>query len=109
MVESKLWCRVRILGPGGDEIACRVLAGSGDPDIGTVDDVARLGLLASRLGGGMVIAELSAELRALLDMTGLRAELERSGVEVERQTELGEEPVRVQKVQEERRRADLSP
>jgi len=109
MVKAKLWCRVTIVGPDGDEMARCALEGSGDPDIGAVDELARLALLASRLGGALAITDLSADLKALLDLTGLRAEVARLRVEVEGQTELGEKPIGIQESQEERRRADLAP
>ena len=109
MVKAKLWCRVTIVGPEGEEIAYCSLEGSGDPNIGAVDDVARLVFLASRLGGETVITDLSAELRALLELTGLRSELDGLRVEVEGQTELREKALGIQEIQEERRRADLAP
>lgn len=109
MVKAKLWCRVTIVAPDGDELACCTLEGSGDPDIGAVDGVARLALLTSRLGGDMVVTDLSADLRALLDLTGLCAEVAGLSVEVEGQTELREKPIGIQEGQEEGRGADLAP
>jgi len=100
MPAVELWCRVTVVGPDGAELARSVLAGPGAPDLAAVDDVARLALLAGRLGGGIVLADVSPALRALLELAGLC-------VEVERQAELGEEPLGVQEGQEERHLGDL--
>jgi hypothetical protein len=67
-----------------------------------VDDVARLELLAGRLGGGIVLAELSPLLRELLELSGLR-------VEMEGEAELGEKSLGVQEGQEEMHFGDLPP
>jgi len=89
-----------VVGPDGAELACCLLGGPGAPDLEAVDDVAHLALLAGRLGGGIVLAEVSPALRALLELAGLR-------VEVEGQAELGKEPLGVQEGQEERHPGDL--
>jgi hypothetical protein len=94
------WCRITIVGPDGTVVASGVLEGSGAPDLGTVDDVARQALLAARLGGDIVLDDVSPALRALLDLAGL-------GVEVEGKAECGEEPLGVQEVQEEIHPRDL--
>jgi len=91
-----------VVGPDGAAWARWVLEGWGPADLGVVDDVARLALLARRLGGRVTLAEVSVELRELLDLAGLR-------VEVEGQPEVGEEPFGVQEVQEEVHPDDLSP
>jgi hypothetical protein len=122
MAKAELWCRVTIVGPGDLELGAFALKGPGDPDVGAVDDVARFVLLAKRLGGRLVLTDLSTKLRELLDLAGLPAELagpcvevaglcveEVLSVEVERQTELGEEPRGIQEGEEERRGADLAP
>jgi hypothetical protein len=98
----QLWCRVTVVDPNGAELTSSVLEGPGAPDLGTVDDVVHLALLAGRLGGGIVISELSPALRALLELSGLR-------VEVEGQAESGEEPLGVQEGQEESHPGDLPP
>ncbi|HXQ76334.1 MAG TPA: hypothetical protein VN791_07560 [Acidimicrobiales bacterium] len=94
MAVVELWCRVTVVGPDGAEVGCWVLTGPGMPDLGAVDDVARLALLARRLGGAVVLTELSPALRTLLELTGLR-------IEVEGQAELGKETLGVQEGQEE--------
>jgi ADP-ribose pyrophosphatase YjhB (NUDIX family) len=73
------------VGPDGAELASAVLEGPGAPDLGAVDAVARWALLAGRLGRGITLAQVSPAMRELLELTGLR-------VEVEGQPELGEEP-----------------
>jgi hypothetical protein len=94
MAVTETWCRVTIVGPDGSELARRVLSGPGAPDLGAVDDVARLALAAGRHGCAIVLAEVCPALRELLELAGL-------GVEVEGQAELGEEPFGVQEGQEE--------
>jgi len=102
MAVLQLWCRVTVMGADGAELGCWELRGPGEPDLGTVDDVARLALLAQRLGGTVVLAELSPTLRGLLELTGLP-------VEVEGQAEIGKETLRVQEGQEEGHPGDLPP
>ena len=94
------WCRITIVGPDGTEVASAVLEGPGAPDIATVNDVARQALLAARLGGAIVLDDVSPTMRELLDLAGL-------GVEVEGKAECGEEPFGVQEVQEEIHPRDL--
>ena len=94
MNDVQLWCRVVVTGPDGAELVGVRLSGTGEPGLGAVDDVARLALMAGRLGGTVVVAEAAPVMRALLDLAGLP-------VEVEGEAELGEEALRVQKGQEE--------
>ncbi len=94
------WCRVTMIGPDGVALASGVLEGPGAPDIGAVDDVARLALLAKRLGGGLVLTDVSPDLRALVELTGL-------AVEMDGEPERREEPLGVQQVEEERHAGDL--
>jgi len=96
----QLWCRVLVVGPNSAELARRVLEGPGDPDFRAVDCVARLALLAGRVGGHIVLADVSPMFRALLELVGLR-------VEVEGQAELGEQSLGVQEGQEEGHPGDL--
>jgi hypothetical protein len=95
------WCRVNIVGPDGAEIISRVLTGAGVPDFGAVDEVARLALLAGRLGGVIVLADVVPALGVLLELAGLR-------IEVKGQAEFGKEPLGVQKIQEEGHAGDLT-
>jgi hypothetical protein len=73
---SKLWCRVTIVDAEGATLAQGMLEGPADPDLRAVDDLARLMLQAKRLGGGIQLAEVSPELCALLELAGLRVEME---------------------------------
>jgi hypothetical protein len=100
-VVVNLWCRVQIVGAEHTTLASRQLGGPGFPDIGAVDDVARLALLARRLGGRIVLSDVSPELRSLLELAGLR-------VEVEREAERREEPLGVEEGQEELHPGDLA-
>jgi hypothetical protein len=93
-VVVNLWCRVLVVGADHTALACHQLGGPGPPDIGAVDDVARLALQARRLGGRIVLSDVSPALRALLNLAGLR-------VEMEREAEGGEEPLGVERGQEE--------
>ncbi len=102
MDDVRPWCRVTVVDPEGVAVARFMLEGRGAPDIGAVDEVARLALLARRIWGGVVLADLSPALHALLELSGLR-------VEVEGQTKLGEEPLGVQEGQEEGHSGDFSP
>ena len=67
------WCRVTMVGPDGVALASALLEGPVAPDMDVVDDVARLALLAKRLGGDVLLTEVSRDLRALLELTGLGA------------------------------------
>jgi hypothetical protein len=100
-VVVNLWCRVKILGADRTTLACHQLGGQGLPDLGTVDDVARLGLEARRLGGRIVLSDVSPPLRSLLHLAGLR-------VEVEGEAESREEPLGVEEGQEELHPGDLT-
>ena len=53
-----------------DLLACDV-SGLVRPDVGTVDELARLALVARELGGEVVLLDAAAELRELVDLAGL--------------------------------------
>jgi hypothetical protein len=93
MVALQRWCRATVVGRDGTVVGEYVFEGAGGPDLGAVDGVARLALLATRIGGRIALGEVSAEMRELLDLVGLP-------VEVERQSELREEPLGIQECQE---------
>ena len=76
MAGNQRWCRVRVLGPDGAELARCVLAGPGTPDLRAVDEVAHLALTARRLGGNVALAEVSPALAELLELAGLGVEVE---------------------------------
>ncbi len=100
MDDLRRWCRVTVVDHEGTVVAWRVLEGPGEPDLAVVDDVARLGLLATRLGGRIVIGDVSPRIRELFELAGLR-------VEVQGQAEFGKEPLGVQERQEEVHPGDL--
>jgi hypothetical protein len=70
------WCRVTMVGPDGVAMVSALLEGPVAPDMGVVDDVARLALLAKRLGGDVLLTEVSRDLRALLELAGLGVQME---------------------------------
>jgi len=94
MVSIQVWCRITLASVDGTVFASWVLEGQGSPDLGTVEDLARLKLLMGRIGGSITLTELSPSLRGLLDLTGI-------GVEMEGQAERGEEALGVQRSEEE--------
>lgn len=91
-----------MFGPGGKKLARWLLQGPGRPDLAVVDEVARLALLGARIGGKVVLTEVAPPLRDLLELSGL-------GVEMEGQSELGEEPIRIEGREEEAHPGDLPP
>ncbi len=80
-------------------VVCDV-AGVEDPDLGTVDVLARLQLTARREGSLVCLRHATLELRELLALAGLRDVVpcsEELRVEAKRQTEEGEQPGGVEK------------
>jgi hypothetical protein len=84
MAALQRWCRVTVTDGESRTLTGRVLEGRGDPDLGAVDAIARLALLAGRLGGHIVIDQVSPAMGELLELAGLP-------VEMKGQPELGEE------------------
>lgn len=82
-----------VLGPDGGMVTGCVLEGLGLPDLRAVDAVARQALLAARLGGVIALAEVAPAMSELLELAGLR-------VEVEGQGKIREEPLDPQEGQE---------
>jgi hypothetical protein len=95
------WCRLTVVGPDKAELASGVLEGPGAPDLGAVDDVARLALVAKRLGGALVLADVVPALQVLLELAGLP-------VQVQGKSEGGKEPFGIEQRQEECHPDDLS-
>ncbi len=60
--------------PGGRDVHCDV-SGITDPDLATIDVLARLQVSALRLGHRLVLVGAGADLRALIALLGLRAAL----------------------------------
>ena len=73
-----------VLVRGGAEVASWPLAVGGRPDLFVIHNLARLQLVARRLGGCIRLRDVGAELWQLLDLVGL-------GVEVGGKAEGGEE------------------
>ncbi|MFF4487070.1 STAS domain-containing protein [Streptomyces sp. NPDC001544] len=73
---------------GGRVVVCDV-AGLGPPGLGVVDLLARLALTARRAGGRIRLRDPTPALRALLDLVGLRFQVE--GQVEEREPALGVE------------------
>ncbi len=94
-----MWCRATILGPDGTALGISEIGGDGDPGLDAVDAVARLVLDARRRHHTVVFGDVVAPLRDLLELAGLR-------VEVQRQTECREQPVVVEEREEEVHRRD---
>jgi hypothetical protein len=91
---NELWCEVLVLGPDSATVTAHRLEGSGAPDLGAVDEVARLALRAGRLGGRIVLSDVSPALAALLELSGLC-------VQMKGQSECRKESVGIEGVQEE--------
>lgn len=90
--------RARLTATGGGVVVCDV-AGLGPPGLVTVDVLARMELAARRAGGRIRLRDPAPPLRALLDLVGLRFELEGQAEErepalrVEEAVEPGDPPV----------------
>ena len=101
MVTCRRWCRVTIVGPDGQTLASALLSGPGAPDLLAVDAVSRLSLVAHGAGATVRVTETCPELGELLDLAGL-------AVEVDRQTEEGEDALEVEQGEEEAQPGDLA-
>jgi hypothetical protein len=99
-MDEELWCRVLIVGPDRSAWARHQLEGPSPPDLHVVDAIARLALRARRLGGDIILSDVAPRVTILLELAGL-------DVEVERQTEGGEEALGFQEGQEELHPGDL--
>lgn len=78
-----------LLADGGRRVVVCDVGGLGPPGLGTVDLLARLALTARRAGGRIRLRDPDPALPALLDLVGLRFELE--GQAEEREPALGVE------------------
>jgi hypothetical protein len=65
------WCQVTVTGPRGVVLGHCALAGSGAPDLGLVDALARLRLEAIRCGGEVTLSDVHPDLASLLKLVGL--------------------------------------
>jgi hypothetical protein len=77
MATFERWCRVRLFGREGDLLGSCQLGGPSAPDLGAVDEVARLALLAARIGGRIELVDVTPALRELLELAGLGVEVGR--------------------------------
>jgi hypothetical protein len=78
-----------VLVRGSAELARWPIGADRRAELALVDELARLHLAARRLGYGIVVREVRADLAGLLDLVGLSAVLR--GGEVVGQAELGEQ------------------
>lgn len=74
MASRRCWCRAAIIGPDGTVIATAKLSGPGAPGMLATDGVARLALVAVRLGARLVLSEMDPRLEELVDLVGLPVE-----------------------------------
>lgn len=102
MDPTRPFCVLRIFGADGTEELSMPLWGAEAPDLATVDRIGRLALLARRDGGRLELDEVTPELAELLELAGL-------SVEVQRQAEAREQPLRIERIEEEAQRGDLAP
>jgi hypothetical protein len=91
---DELWCRVTVVAADGTQVAGSTLRGPGQPDLRTVDVLARLALDARRLDARVVLAEVTPALVELLALAGLV-------VEVAGEAERREQALGVEEVEEE--------
>lgn len=98
MTSFRVWCRVTVVDVDGVVLAGWNEGGVGAADLRLVDRLARLRLTAARTGGRVVLTNVDADLRALLELVGL-------GREMGGEPEIGEQPLGV----EERVQRDDSP
>ena len=76
MAAAEAWCRIIVVGPGGAELISRLLWGHGRPDLVVVDCLARLRLRAAAGGVTVAVRDASTDLVELLDLVGLRRQVE---------------------------------
>lgn len=69
------WCRGAVMAPGGLVVTRLAVVGP-RPDVSVVDRLARIALGAGRCGRRLVLSELSPVLGELLELAGLRLEME---------------------------------
>jgi STAS domain len=101
-----LWCRARAGDDGQPPTgASVVIEGTRLPDLAAVDELARWALEAKRAGRRLVIEYLAPQMADLLDLAGL--DLVGLGVEMQGQAEGGEEPLGIERVEEEGQLGDL--
>lgn len=75
MAAFAAWGRVVVTTGRGVVRGTWVVGGDGPPDLAVVDALARAQLAARRAGSAVRLVEASDELRALLDLAGLRGQV----------------------------------
>jgi hypothetical protein len=75
MVASRWLCLIDFVAQDGTVWATRALTGNGDPDLADVDQIAKLQLSASRLGGHIVLDAVCPFLLELVELAGLPVEV----------------------------------
>ncbi len=101
MAAPRPLCRVRVERRDGTVVGDRTLHGFGEPDLDTLDAVARLLLAARRAGERIVVIDAVPALLELLELAGLR-------VEASGQAEAGEDLTGVEQVEEEAHLGDAT-
>jgi hypothetical protein len=74
MAEAAPWARLVLVAEDGGRIEL-VLVSPARPDLGTVDNLARLQLLARRAGFQVWLCDIAPALKGLLEVTGLLREM----------------------------------
>lgn len=100
MQAARVWCRVTALAGDGGTSRHWVIRGTDEPDLAMVDRLARCALAASRTGGRLLLDHVAPELRELLGLVALGLASDGT-VEVQREPELREQPLRVDEMEEE--------
>jgi hypothetical protein len=83
MASRQRWCRIVLAGGEPGQVLTWELDGDGHPSLGLVEVLARLRLLSARAGMQFFVTDVSPELSGLLDLVGLRVEMERKPEERE--------------------------
>ena len=87
------WCTVELVRAG--RVRARCTFGGADPvDLAAIEAIARMALAARRLGYALRLTAVAPELHELLDLAGL-------GVEVQGEAELAEQPIGLERGEEE--------
>lgn len=101
MAAPRPLCRVRVERQDGTVVGDRTLHGFGEPDLDTLDAVARLLLAARRDGERLVVVDAVPALWELLELAGLR-------VQAGGEAEAGEDLAGVEQVEEEAHLGDTA-
>ena len=96
-----------VVGPDGRAGDDWVIESTRRPDLETIDRIARSALAVTRGGGHLLLRDVAPELAELLDLLLLPGLVEGT-IEVQRQPEGREQPLGVEKVEEEGHLGDLS-